>query len=147
VGDLSHAEAVAEEIRAAIGRVVRRLRRESGMPNQQVTALWWLERCSPMTASRLAAAERITPQSMAVILSALHDQGFVERAPDPHDRRQILWSVTTAGRAVVVEDRARRARWLVTAIDEELTDEETARLRDAARLLNKIMDRSEIGGV
>ena len=49
-------------------------------------------------------------------------------------------------RAVVVEDRARRARWLVTAIDEELTDEETARLRDAARLLNKIMDRSEAGG-
>jgi hypothetical protein len=40
------------------------------MPNQQVTALWWLERCSPMTASGLAAAERITPQSMAVILTA-----------------------------------------------------------------------------
>jgi DNA-binding MarR family transcriptional regulator len=70
----------------------------------------------------------------------------VERAPDPHDRRQILWSITTAGQAVVVEDRARRARWLVTAIDEQLTDEDTARLRDAARLLNKIMDRSETGG-
>lgn len=116
------------------------------MPNHQVTALWWLERHGPMTASGLAVTERITPQSMAVTLAALYDQGFVDRTPDPHDRRQILWSVTTRGREVVVEDRARRARWLVTAIDEELTGEETARLRDAARLLNKIMDRSEAGG-
>jgi DNA-binding MarR family transcriptional regulator len=99
-----------------------------------------------MTGSGLAAAEQITPQSMAVILTALQDQGFVDRVPDPHDRRQILWSVTTRGREAVVEDRARRARWLVTAIDEELTDEETARLRDAARLLNRIMDRSETDG-
>ncbi|WP_143653659.1 MarR family winged helix-turn-helix transcriptional regulator [Streptosporangium subroseum] len=146
MSDLSHAEAVAEELRAAIGRTVRRLRRESGMPNQQAMALRRLERCSPMTASGLAAAEQITPQSMAVILAALHDQGFVDRVPDPHDRRQILWSVTTRGREAVAEDRARRARWLVTAIDEELTDEETARLRDAARLLNRIMDRSETDG-
>ncbi|MCW2880601.1 MAG: transcriptional regulator [Sphaerisporangium sp.] len=116
------------------------------MPSQQVSALWWLERGGPMTASGLAVAEQITPQSIAVTLSALHDQGFVDRAPDPEDGRQILWSVTPGGRAVVAEDRVRRARWLVTAIDEELTDEETARLRDAARLLNKIMDRSEASG-
>ncbi|MFC7645769.1 MarR family winged helix-turn-helix transcriptional regulator [Streptosporangium lutulentum] len=86
MSDLSHAEAVAEEIRTAIGRVVRRLRQESGMPNHQVTALWWLERHGPMTASGLAVTERITPQSMAVTLAALYDQGFVDRTPDPHDR-------------------------------------------------------------
>jgi DNA-binding MarR family transcriptional regulator len=146
VSDLSHAEEVAAELRTAVGRVVRRLRRESGMPNQHVTALGWLERGGPMTASGLAAAEHITPQSMAVTLAALHDQGLVERAPDPDDRRQILWSVTSGGREVIAEDRARRARWLVTAIAEELTEDETARLRDAARLLNKIMDRSETRG-
>jgi DNA-binding MarR family transcriptional regulator len=117
------------------------------MPNQHVTALRWLERGGPMTTSGLAAAERITPQSMAATLAALYGQDYVQRAADPDDRRQILWSVTPAGLAVLAEDRQRRARWLVTAIDEELTDEETARLRDAARLLNKIMDRSETRGV
>jgi DNA-binding MarR family transcriptional regulator len=146
MGDLASAETVAEELRTAIGRLVRRLRSESGMPNQHVTALRWLERDGPMTSSGLAAAERITPQSMAVTLTALHGKGYVERAADPDDRRQILWSVTPDGRAVLAEDRRRRARWLVTAIDEELTDEETARLRDAARLLNMIMDRSEARG-
>jgi DNA-binding MarR family transcriptional regulator len=145
MGDLSGAETVAEELRTAIGRVVRRLRSESGIPNQHVTALRWLERGDPMTTSGLAAAERITPQSMAVTLTALHGQGYVQRAADLNDRRQILWSLTPSGRAVLAEDRRRRARWLVAAID-ELTDEETARLRDAARLLNKIMDRSEIRG-
>ncbi len=98
-----------------------------------------------MTASGLAAAEQITPQSMAATLNALYDRGLVDRAADPGDRRQILWSVTSGGSAVIAEDRARRARWLVTAID-ELTDEEAERLRDAARLLNMIMDRSEAGG-
>jgi DNA-binding MarR family transcriptional regulator len=138
---------VAEELRSALGRVVRRLRSESGMPNQHVAALRWLERGGPMTTSGLAAVERITPQSMAVTLTALHGQDYVQRAADPNDRRQTLWSVTPAGRTILAEDRQRRARWLVTAIDEELTDEETAQLRDAARLLNKIMDRSEFRGV
>jgi DNA-binding MarR family transcriptional regulator len=117
------------------------------MPNQHVTALRWLERGGPMTMSGLAAAERITPQSMAVTLTALHGQDYVQRAADPNDRRQILWSVTPGGRAILAEDRQRRARWLVTAIDQELTDEETTRLGDAARLLNRIMDRSETRGV
>jgi DNA-binding MarR family transcriptional regulator len=143
VSDLSSAETVAEELRTAIGRMVRRLRSESGMPNQHVTALRWLERGGPMTTSGLASTERITPQSMAVTLAALHGQGYVRRAADPSDRRQILWSVTPNGLAVLAEDRRQRARWLVTVIDGELTDEETAQLRDAARLLNKIMDRSE----
>jgi DNA-binding MarR family transcriptional regulator len=116
------------------------------MPNQHVTALRWLERGGPMTTSALAAAERITPQSMAVTLTAVHRQGYVQRAADPRDRRQILWSVSPSGRAVLAEDRQRRARWLVTAIDAELTDEETTQLRDAARLLNRIMDRSETRG-
>jgi DNA-binding MarR family transcriptional regulator len=142
VSDLSSAEIVAEELRTALGRVVRRLRSESGMPNHYVTALRWLQRGGPMTMSALAAAERITPQSMAATLTALHTRGYVRRAADPDDRRQILWSLTPAGLALLTEDRRRRARWLVTAID-ELTDEETARLRDAASLLNKIMDRSE----
>jgi DNA-binding MarR family transcriptional regulator len=146
VSDLSTAETVAEELRTAIGRVVRRLRSESGMPNQHVTALRWLKRGGPMTTSGLAAAERITPQSMAVTLTALHGQGYVRRVADPKDRRQILWSVTPSGRAVLAADRQWRARWLVAAIDKELTGEETARLREAARLLNRVMDRSETRG-
>ncbi|MEU8266273.1 MarR family transcriptional regulator [Sphaerisporangium sp. NPDC049002] len=143
--DQAQAETVAEELRTALGRVVRRLRRESGMPYQHATALGWLRRGGPMTASGLAAAEHITPQSMAVTLAALHEQGLVERAPDPDDRRQILWSVTPRGQKVIAEQRARRARWLVTAI-EELSDEDTSRLREAAGLLNDIMDRSEANG-
>jgi DNA-binding MarR family transcriptional regulator len=142
--DVPVAEAVAEDVRTAAGRVVRRLRRESGMPNQHISALGWLRRApGPMTTSALAAVEQIRPQSMAATLGVLYAQGYIQRAADPSDGRQVLWSLTAEGRDLLDRDRRRRARWLVRAIEEELTAEETALLSDAARLLNEIMNRIE----
>jgi DNA-binding MarR family transcriptional regulator len=65
-----------------------------------VTRAWWgktfsaltrLGRGEVSTASALATAEHVRPQSMAVTLAALERMGLIMRTPDQSDgRRQII---------------------------------------------------------
>ncbi|SDZ52421.1 MarR family protein [Saccharopolyspora shandongensis] len=66
-----------------------------------------LERDGPATASALAAAERVTPQSMARIVQHLIDAGLAERDTDPADRRAAIVRITEAGRRQILRDRGR----------------------------------------
>ena len=53
--------------------------------------------------SDLASALRLDTSSLTGHLDRLVDQGFVERRPDPDDRRSTRVSATPAGRALVAE--------------------------------------------
>jgi DNA-binding MarR family transcriptional regulator len=52
----------------------------------------------PALPSRLARALRVTPPTMTRMIDALVERGFVERQPDPVNRRQIGLVLTPAGR-------------------------------------------------
>lgn len=53
---------------------------------------------------------RIAPRSVTDVVDTLEGRGFVEREPDPSDRRAVRVSLTTKGRKVLDElDTARRA--------------------------------------
>ena len=96
------AGAAARDLRVVFGRLRRRLRdvevRNDLTPSQTaVLTRLWKEGAS--SASTLAGAERVRPQSMATIVAALDQRGLIERTPDPEDGRRQVLSLTEAGRA------------------------------------------------
>jgi DNA-binding MarR family transcriptional regulator len=62
-----------------------------------------------MRPSVLAEELRIAPRSATEVADALVERGWVERAPDPTDRRATTLSLTAAGLALVARiDEVRR---------------------------------------
>ncbi|MBS1676935.1 MAG: MarR family transcriptional regulator [Actinobacteria bacterium] len=131
---------LAADLRVAVGQLIRRLRAENLFPLTQTWVLGRLDREGPASVSDLAQALRVRPQSMAQTVGDLEGEGMVERNPDPDDRRRALVSLTAAGQARIVADRAAREGWLVKALEGlSETDRETiersvdilARLADA----------------
>jgi len=120
-----------------LGQLVRRLRAEHRFPLSHGSVLGRLDREGPQSVSRLAAAERVRPQSMAQTVGEMEAEGYVERRPDPGDRRRALVDFTPAGRAALEEDRRRRVGWLASAID-ELPAADQAALARATDILRRL---------
>ena len=140
---MTASDAAAHEIRTSLFRLVRRLRQErpeGELTYSQLNVLGWLEREGPMTNADLAAAERVTPQTMMRATSDLVASGFISRAENPADRRQVLLRITPDGATLVREDRRRRDTFLAKAMDSTLTPTERDLLRLAARLMDKLAE-------
>jgi DNA-binding MarR family transcriptional regulator len=131
---------VASDLRLVIGQLVRRLRAEHRFPLAQGTVLGRLDREGPQSVSDLAAKERVRHQSMTQTVLDLEADGFVERRPDPRDRRRALVDLTDAGRAALEQDRRNRVGWLAGAIEERLSARERRVLEEAAELLRRLSD-------
>jgi DNA-binding MarR family transcriptional regulator len=132
---------IASELRVSLFRLVRRLRHEhpSGARSfAQMTVLMRLHRHGPATLSELAAADGITPQSMARTVGELVEDGMLLRQPDPSDGRQILLSLTEKAEQMVRDFQSQRDGWLAVAMLARLSPEEREILRVAARLLDRL---------
>jgi DNA-binding MarR family transcriptional regulator len=126
-----------------MSRLGRRLRAERGghgLSLSRLSLLNLLARNGPMTASAMAAAERLQPQSLTRMLSRLENDGLIIRSPDDVDRRQVRIDITREGMAVLDEDTDRREAWLATAMAERLTPTECELLRLAAGLMERLAD-------
>jgi DNA-binding MarR family transcriptional regulator len=77
---------------------------------------------------------------MAQTVSDLESDGLVSRSPDPDDRRRALVALTGEGKSALEADRRRREGWLARAIDEDLSADEQALLRDAVALLRQLAE-------
>ncbi len=135
------ADDAAATLIQAVKRLARRLRRERaahGVSPSKLTVLGHLLRDGPMTATDLAARDRIQPQSLTRIIAALEERGLIGRQQDEADRRQIRIALTEAGRALLAEDSRRQAEWLARAIGATLDPAERALLRAAAPLLERL---------
>ncbi|HET6988047.1 MAG TPA: MarR family transcriptional regulator [Kribbella sp.] len=143
---MSSSDAAAHEIRTSLFRLVRRLRQErpeGELSYTQLNVLGWLEREGPMTNADLAAAERVTPQTMMRATSDLVGAELISRADNPTDRRQVLLKITAAGTTLVREDRRRRDTFLAQAMERALTPTERELLRLAAGLMDKLSEVHE----
>jgi DNA-binding MarR family transcriptional regulator len=129
---------LAEELRATLGRLIRRLRAEPGPPAPQLTVLGRLDRHGSASISDLADAERMRPQSMAQTVRDLETAGLVSRRPDPDDRRRMFVDLTPEGGEALRTTRARRNTWLAEMLEQELDAREREVLRDAIALLDRI---------
>jgi DNA-binding MarR family transcriptional regulator len=140
------AGAASIELTIAMKRLRARLRSESrteeGWTISQLSALARIVREGPMTASALASAEHVRPQSIAEIVAALKAGGLVTAAPDPTDGRKSLLRATAAGRRLVASVLESREAWLAQAIDAVVDDGSRAALTDAISLLNALAEWS-----
>jgi DNA-binding MarR family transcriptional regulator len=73
---------------------------ELGLGRAHHRALHFIGRNPGITVSELLGILRITKQSLARVLGALVDQGYVAQAPGREDRRQRLLTLTRAGQAL-----------------------------------------------
>ena len=97
---------------------------------------------TPMRMADLAAQLEIVPRSVTTMIDGLEAAGLVARDPDPHDRRCLLVTPTSEGRAVLERmDRARRAT--AEELFSPLSSPERAQL---ARLLHALGATDEAEG-
>ena len=135
--------ALARELRALIGKLKRRLREQANVGDltpSQVSALLRLEKDGPMTASSLARAEGMRPQSIGPIVAALEAAGLVGGVPHPTDGRQTLLSLTDACRKWIEQGRAARQDWLSRALRTRFSRSEQEQLTAAVALLKRLVD-------
>ncbi|PRX01682.1 UNVERIFIED_ORG: DNA-binding MarR family transcriptional regulator [Actinomadura viridilutea] len=138
-------QSLAEDLRISIARLSRRLRRlrpdaagaAGPLSLTQFAALAALERHRTMTPRELADHEKVQPPSMTRVIAYLESRGLVERSPHPTDGRQVVLSVTDAGRELLAEERRRKEAWLSRRLS-ALTPEEREILRKAAPILDRL---------
>ena len=130
--------ALASELRVVLGQLIRRLRTQHRFSLSQGSVLGRLDREGPQSTSKLAAAERVRPQSMGQTVAELEGQGLIERHADPSDGRSSLIELTEAGRVELREDRGRREGWLAEALEQSFDNEEREVLDRAVGLLARL---------
>lgn len=134
----------AREVGVGISRLRRRLRESQDsreLTASQTSLLSRLDQDGPASASELAAAERVRPQSVATSLGVLVERGLVRRRPDPDDGRRQVVSLTAAGRDLLAGKRAANEQWLARALEDHLTEPERRTVIEAMALLDRIASR------
>jgi DNA-binding MarR family transcriptional regulator len=131
----------ASEVRVTFGRLRRQLRALASTDDltpSQESVVSRLDKGGAASASDLAAAERVRPQSMAATVATLVELGFVERTPDPEDGRRQLVSLTPAGEKRLQGDRQARQEWLAQALQDKCTEAQRQTIIEALALLDEV---------
>jgi DNA-binding MarR family transcriptional regulator len=116
VGELQEFDAeTADRLRAAIGKLSRRLRTtvaSGGLTPSQTSVLFTVVRRGPLGLSDLAVAEAMNPTMVSRITAQLCELGLMRREPRPDDRRAATVVATAAGRRLRQRVHVERARVL-----------------------------------
>jgi DNA-binding MarR family transcriptional regulator len=138
------AVAAARDLRVVFSRLRRRLRDVAiggDLTPSQTAVLTRLWKAGASSASALAGAERVRPQSMATIVAALEQRGLIQRTPDPEDGRRQVVSLTKAGRERAESDRQVREEWLARAMQQRYSERERRIILDALSLLERLTEQ------
>ncbi len=129
---------LASDLRLACMRISRRVRYESDLllPPHQFSVLSRLE-STPRTNSELAEIERVSAPSMKRTTNCLVEAGYVSRADDPQDGRQVILSLTPEGLKALRRIRRHRDEWMLQRF-EGLTEQEHALLASVRDVLLKV---------
>lgn len=130
---------LAEQLRAAIGRLVRATRAQAdAIPRARAELLGRLDRDGAQTIAELAAGRGVRHQAMSRAVKDVEALGLVARAADPRDARAQLIRITEAGAEALRRDRDARRDVLSDAIRERLDDTERHTLQQVPGLLDKL---------
>ncbi|WP_454194985.1 MarR family winged helix-turn-helix transcriptional regulator [Nocardia sp. Marseille-Q1738] len=141
----SDLRALAGELSLAVVRLTRHLRgrrADSQISLTQLSALATLAREGAMTPGALAAKERVQPPSMTRVIASLTDLDLVERNPHPTDGRQIIVSLSPAGRALIADETSAREAWMTEQLS-ALTEDQLVVLSRAVAIMKQIVAESE----
>ena len=106
---------LAEELRPALLRLARNLRKETealGVTSHQVTLLWLVRSRPGLSLRELAEEEGISAPSLSGHVDRLEAAGLLQRVRSSDDRRRVGLELTPSGRALLKRVRARRTTWL-----------------------------------
>lgn len=130
---------LAAEMRVAVMKTSRRLRLESSsetLTPAQYSVLAAL-RIRKYTIGELAQREQIAAPSMTRIIKNLSEAGWVTRAANTEDARQVHIEISKEGLNTFVAARGQRTAWLASRI-EQLGEEDRKTLARAAVLLQEM---------
>ena len=136
---------LAEELRPALLRLARNLRRETealGVTSQQVTLLWLVRSRPGLSLRELAEQEGISAPSMSGHVDRLEAAGLLRRVRSNDDRRRVGLELTRDGSALLKRVRARRTTWLAARL-EQLDDADRARIEEALPALYALLEPAE----
>ncbi|MEV4311009.1 MarR family transcriptional regulator [Actinocrispum sp. NPDC049592] len=136
----STADDVPARLYLAIGRLSRSLRRSGspGLGHGSISALSTLIGCGEMRLGDLAAKEGVAAPTMSRIVAALVEAKYVQREPDPADRRAWLVKATPEGERMVLGLRSTRVQELRRRID-RLADDKQEELIKALPILEELL--------
>jgi DNA-binding MarR family transcriptional regulator len=103
VEQISAEEISAEELSGRLLEVLRRISRSTRRAvNARLTlgnlsALATIIDVGPIRAGDLALREGVAPATLSRVIGALERDGYIERTPDPQDRRSAFLEATPAG--------------------------------------------------
>lgn len=135
---------VTRRLRIAVLRLSRLLRQqaEGDITPSVLSALSSVEHRGPLTIGDLATIENVTPPTMTRIVDRLESMGWVERCPDPDDRRVVRVKASRAGRAYAESARERYSAFLADRMD-GFTAKELSQLKAALPLLERLVEGAE----
>jgi DNA-binding MarR family transcriptional regulator len=131
-------DTLAEDLRQAIGDLVRAARAADTMPAGEAAILGHLDRGGPQTTADLAQRRGVTHQSTAKSVKQLAAEGLVRAEPHATDGRKLVIHITEKGKARLDEERAQRADWLDAAIRSTLSATEQRQIQDCIPLLVRL---------
>ncbi|MET9114422.1 MarR family transcriptional regulator [Streptomyces longwoodensis] len=134
-------DTLAEDLRRAVGDLVRAARTVDTMPAGEAAVLGHLDRGGPYTTAELAQLRGVTHQSAAKTVKELQGAGLVRAEPHPTDGRKALLHLTDTGRRRLDGERTRRADWLTAAIEDTLSAREQEQLRRCVPLIARLAGR------
>ena len=132
---------VAGNLRVALMRTVRRLRKETDGEHSVsvIAALGSLNSHGPLTLSELAEAEGMSRPSVTVLAAALLDQGLIAKEADPNDRRVVRIHLTPSGKRALDQSRTRRNAFLARRLG-SLGADDLRTLDRAATILLRLVE-------
>jgi DNA-binding MarR family transcriptional regulator len=136
---------IAEELRPALLRLGRYLRRETeqlGVTSHQATLLWLVRTRPGLSLRELAQEEGISAPSLSAHVVRLEALGLIRRVRSSDDRRRVGLELTPEGRTTLRRVRARRTTWLAHRLD-GLSDQDRERLEAALPALKALLEPAE----
>ncbi|MCU1482285.1 MAG: putative HTH-type transcriptional regulator ywhA [Subtercola sp.] len=135
----------AFELREALRPLYRRFSAQRTISLGKLGVLTRLTELGRMTASMLAASEKISPQAVMIAVRELEEQGLVTRERDHEDRRRVWITITEAGRERHTIESMSGQDWLEITINEKLSSDEKDLLVSAIPLLLKLTKDAPVG--
>jgi DNA-binding MarR family transcriptional regulator len=139
--DISTPAEVAGNLRVALMRTVRRLKRETDGDHSVsvIAALASVNSRGLLTLGELAEAEGVSRPSMTVLAATLLEQNLVVRERDSSDGRLVRVRITQVGKRVLERSRTRRTAYLAKRLG-SLSVEELRTLDQAATILLHLVE-------
>lgn len=128
----------ANELRRAVGEIVRVIRRTEDTPEGQIETLGFLVRDGAQSIASLARRRRVRHQSMSGTVAELEVQGLVTRSADPNDARSILVALTSDGVEMIRASRLRRSTLILDAARGVLSPAERELLTEVAAVFDRL---------